>query len=69
MNMTMTRNDLADFLNDPENSQRFDGLVEDVHYALIDYQVNTPETLALITSNICLRLHCNGTSMTKSVGL
>ena len=69
MNKMKTRNDLGDFLNDPENAQRFDGLVEDVRYALIDYQASTPETLTLIMSNIRLRLHCSETSMTKAVKL
>ena len=69
MNTVMTRNDLADFLNDSENTQRLDGLVEDVRYALIDYQVSTPETIALIMSNIRIRLHCSETSMTKAVKL
>ena len=43
MNTMMTRNDLADFLNNPENTQRLDGLVEDVRYALIDYRVCGPK--------------------------
>ena len=64
-----TQNDLTDFLNDPGNVQRLNGLVEDIRYALMNYQVCIPKSPALTTSNICLRLHCNGTSMTKSVGL
>jgi len=36
------QNDLVDFLNNPENEWRVDDLVEDVHYALVDYQVCTP---------------------------
>ena len=36
----MTQNDLVDFLN-PENAERVGGLVEDIHYALMDYQVCT----------------------------
>ena len=35
------RNDLVDFLNNPENAQRVDDLVEDIRYALVDYQVCT----------------------------
>ena len=37
----MTQNDLVDFLNNPENAERVGGLVEDIHYALMDYQVCT----------------------------
>jgi len=33
------QNNLADFLNNPENVQRVDDLVEDIRYALMDYQV------------------------------
>ena len=39
MNSITTQEDLADFLKDPENAQRWNSLVEDIRYALIDYQV------------------------------
>ena len=67
MNTMMTRNDLADFLNNPENTQRLDGLVEDVRYALIDYRVCGPQMIALIVSNICLRHRYNEISATRIV--
>ena len=51
MNSVTTRFDLADFLNDPDNSQRLNGLVEDIRYALVDYQVCTPKQFALLVSN------------------
>ena len=51
-----TRNDIADFLSDPENAQRLNGLVEDIRYALVDYQVCIPKSLTLVISNICLRV-------------
>jgi len=35
------QNDLVDFLNGPENVQSVDDLVEDICYALVDYQVCT----------------------------
>ena len=38
-----TRSDLADFLNSLENAQKFNGLVEDLRYALMDYHVCAPE--------------------------
>ena len=37
------RSDLADVLDSPENAQKFNGLVEDIRYALIDYHVCAPE--------------------------
>ena len=33
------QNDPAELLNNPENVQRVDALVENIHYALRDYQV------------------------------
>ena len=33
------QNDLVELLNSPENVQRVDHLVEDIHCALMDYQV------------------------------
>ena len=39
-------------LSDPENARKFNSLVEDIRYALMDYQVRPPEELALIVSNI-----------------
>ena len=67
MNTMMTRNDLGDFLDDPENAQRLDSLVEDVRYALIDYRVRTPGMIILTASNICPRLHCNEISIARIV--
>ena len=43
MNSMTTEDDLADFLNNPENAQRLNGLVEDIRYALMDYQVCIPK--------------------------
>lgn len=62
----MTRNDLADFLNNPENAQGLNVLVEDIRYALMDYQVCTPKQLTLVISNPCFRLHYDKTSMTRA---
>ena len=39
MDSITTRNDLVDFLDDPENTQMLNVLVEDIRYALMDYQV------------------------------
>ena len=41
MNSMTTQNNLMDFLNDQENSQRLNGLVEDIRYSLINYRVCT----------------------------
>ena len=67
LNSMTTQNVLTDFFNNPENAQGLNSLVEDIHYALMDYQVCVPEPLALIISNIQLRLHYNETSTTKAV--
>ena len=42
MDLIVTRNDLVDFLSDSENVQIVDDLVEDIHFAMMDYQVCTP---------------------------
>ena len=49
-------------LKNSENAQRLDGLMEDVHCALMNYQVCTSKGLTLAVSNICLRPHYNKTS-------
>ena len=38
-----TRSDLAEFLSNPENAQKLNGLVEDIRYALMDYYVCAPK--------------------------
>ena len=44
MESVTTQEDLVDFLNNPENAQRVNGLVEDVRDALMGYQVRTQTT-------------------------
>jgi len=61
------QDNLVDFLNDPENAQRVDDLVEDISYALMDYQVCTATQNHLIIPNILSRLHCGKTSITRAV--
>ena len=68
MNSMTTQNNLMDFLNDQENSQRLNGLVEDIRYSLINYRVCTLKH-TLIISNIHFRLHYNKISMMKTVRL
>ena len=67
MGSIATRSDLADFLNNPENAQKLNGLVEDVRYILMEYRVRTPKSLALTIPNIYLRRHYKETSMTRAV--
>ena len=67
MNSIITRRDLADFLVNPENAQRLNGLVEDLRYALMDYQVCTPKQSTLLIPNILPRLHYKETYTTRAV--
>jgi len=53
MESITAQEDLALFLKSPENAQKFNGLVEDVRDALIDYQVCFPKSLVLAVANIC----------------
>lgn len=46
MGSMTTRNDLVDFLGNLENAQKLNDLVEDIRYAVMDYQVRPPKTLA-----------------------
>ena len=41
MDLMITQEDLTDFLNNAENAQKLNGLVEDICYAMVDYQVCT----------------------------
>ena len=60
------RDDLVGFLNNPENVQRLNGLVEDIRYVLVDYQVCAPKALPLVASDICLRGPHSETPMTRA---
>jgi len=42
MDSITTQKDLAPFLNEPENAQKVNGLVQDIRYALMNYQVCSP---------------------------
>ena len=67
MGPMIIRNDLVDFLNNPEDAQRLNGLVEDIRYALVDYQVWVPKALALVASDIRLRVLHNEIPTTRAV--
>jgi len=43
MHSITTQKDFADFLKTPENAQKLNDLVEDIRYALMDYQVCSPK--------------------------
>jgi len=52
--------DIAQFLNNAENAQKLNDLVDDIHEAVIEYQVCTPNfPFILIAPNVCLRLPYN----------
>jgi len=51
-----TQKDIVRFLNNTENAQKLSDLVDDICEAVMEYQVCAPKGLALIASNIHLRL-------------
>jgi len=67
LEVVTTRNDLAHFLSNPKNAQGVNSLVEDIRYAMMDYQVCTQMGLSLIMPDTFLRLHYNKTSTTRAV--
>jgi len=48
-----TQKDLALFLKKPENAQKLNGLVQDIRYALVDYQVCSPKSLTILVTDLC----------------
>jgi len=62
-----SQKDIVQFLNNAENARKLNDLVDDIHEAVIEYQVCTPKALALIELNICFRLPCNKASTTTPV--
>jgi len=52
MDPMTTQKDLALFLKNPENAQKLNGLVQDISYALMDYQVRSPKSPALVVTNV-----------------
>jgi len=62
-----TQEDVAYFLNNPENAQKLNSLVEDIRHALMDYQVCTFQRSTPVIPNVCLRLHYNKTFTTRAV--
>jgi len=62
-----SQKNIAQFLSNADNAQRLSDLVDDINEAVMEYQVRSPKTLALIASNIHLRLPCNKASTTTPV--
>ena len=63
MGSMTSQNDFVDSLNNPENVQSVDDLVEDIRYALVDYQVCTtsqahPPSSSLIPSPDFIPTRC-----------
>ena len=67
MESVTTQDDLADFLNNPENAQRVNDLVEDIRDALMDYQVCILEHPAHTMANTGFRLRYDEISTTRVV--
>jgi len=67
MDSMTSQKDFSHFLNNPENAQNVNGLVEDVRYALIDYQVHIPKTLTRTLSNTLCRRRYDLTSTLRIV--
>jgi len=57
------------FLANTENAQRVNSLVEDIHEALMDYQVCMTNCSFSTMSDFCARPHCNKISTRRVVSL
>ena len=55
------------FLANSENAQRINGLVEDIHEALMEYQVCILGYSSSTMSDLRARLHCNRISTMRTV--
>jgi len=67
MDLVTTQEDLAGFLNNIEDAHKLNSLVEDVRYALMDYQVCAFRELGFTVLNICPRPRCSKISMMRAV--
>ena len=59
--------DIMKFLANTKNAQRINGLVEDVHEALLEYLVCRGQTFSTM-SDVRTRLRCNKISTKRVVG-
>jgi len=58
---------VAGFFLNVENSEKLVGLAEDVHDAMMEYQVCTYTQFTLTTSEACTRPHYNKISTARTV--
>jgi len=62
------RGNITRFLNSTEDVKKLSDLAEDIRDTMMDYQV-CPRVLTLTSPDIiCIRHHCNKTSMKRVVG-
>ena len=69
LTLPVGQEEVVRFLANNENIKRINGLIEDVHEALMGYQVCMPNYSFSTMSYVCSRLHCNKISMMRVVGL
>jgi len=54
MDSMVTQKDLGLFLEKTENAQKLNGLVQDIRYTLMDYQVGSPKGPVFVITNMYL---------------
>jgi len=59
-----SQKDIVQFLNNAENAQKLNDLVDDIHEAVMEYQVRTPKALTTVVPNIHFRRPYNKISTT-----
>jgi len=59
--------DVMRFLANTESAQRINSLVEDIHEALMEYQVCIANCSFSTMSDLCARFHCNKIFTTRVV--
>ena len=67
LELMAAQENIAQFLNNIDNAQKLNDLVDSIREAVLDYQVYTPEGLALTTSNAYFRLSYTRVSTTTPV--
>ena len=67
LTLLVEQGDAMRFQANSENMQRINGLLEDLHEALMGYQVSIPDHLFSTISYICARLHCKKIYMMRAV--
>ena len=67
LDVIAAQTNVSQFLDNAENAQKLNDLMDDICEAMMDYQVRISKELALVPSNFCLRLPCNGISITTPI--